>query len=82
MRGAIPKLYALVPRPLRRVVARFRNYDRVMVERHVQIASCELIAPVEVGFRSYANGSLIRDAVIGRFCSIGRRCSIGAYKIR
>ena len=37
-----------------------------------------LIGPVRVGWRSYANATLLRNVTIGRFCSIGRRCSIGA----
>ena len=39
---------------------------------------CTFVGPSEVGYRSYANDSLIRNARIGRYCSIGRRCTIGA----
>ena len=39
---------------------------------------CELLGPIQIGYRSYANNTLLRNVTIGRFCSIGRRCSIGA----
>ncbi len=55
------------------------RYD-VQVEEYIELQGCTLIGPIEIGFRSYANDSLIRNAEIGRFCSIGRRCSIGAAK--
>lgn len=50
----------------------------ILAERFVTLDGCELFAPVRVGYRSYANNSLLRHVDIGRFCSIGRRCSIGA----
>jgi virginiamycin A acetyltransferase len=52
----------------------------VLVEQRVELSHCTLIGPIEIGFASYANESLIRNASIGRFCSIGRRCSIGAAR--
>jgi virginiamycin A acetyltransferase len=52
----------------------------INAEDHVQLAGCHLMPHVEVGFRSYANQSFIRNARIGRFCSIGRRVSIGAAR--
>lgn len=57
---------------------RFQVIDHVLVEDHVTLDGCELIGDVRVGFRSYANQTLIRSADIGRYCSIGRRCTIGA----
>jgi virginiamycin A acetyltransferase len=57
-----------------------RELDGVLVEQHVTLDGCQLFEPIEVGFRSYANDSLLRHVTIGRFCSIGRRCSIGAAK--
>lgn len=53
-------------------------HSDVLVEENTTLHGCELLGPVQVGFRSYANDSLLRNVVIGRFCSIGRRCSIGA----
>lgn len=50
----------------------------VLVEDKVTLHGCEALGPIEVGYRSYANNSLLRNVTIGRFCSIGRRCSIGA----
>lgn len=50
----------------------------VMVEDCVTLDGCELLGPIQVGYRSYANNTLLRNVTIGRFCSIGRRCSIGA----
>ncbi|WP_185745198.1 CatB-related O-acetyltransferase [Bosea sp. AK1] len=42
---------------------------------------CLVFAPVKVGYRSYANDSVIREhTAIGRYCSIGRRCTIGAAR--
>ncbi len=41
---------------------------------------CTLIGPIEIGYRSYANETLLRNVRIGRFCSIGRRCSVGAAR--
>lgn len=52
----------------------------VLVEDKVTLHGCEALGPVEVGYRSYANDSLLRNVTIGRFCSIGRRCSIGAAR--
>lgn len=69
-----------------RAARRFRRRSReqirmdVLVEKHVSLDGCVLFGPIEIGLRSYANDSLIRNAAIGRFCSIGRRCSIGAAK--
>ena len=50
----------------------------VLVEDKVTLYGCTLLGPISVGYRSYVNDSLLRNATIGRFCSIGRRCSIGA----
>ena len=52
--------------------------DDIQVEEFVELQRCELFGPSWIGFRSYANSSLLRHVRIGRFCSIGRRCSIGA----
>lgn len=52
--------------------------DDVQVEAFVELQRCEVFGPSWIGFRSYANSSLLRRVQIGRFCSIGRRCSIGA----
>jgi acetyltransferase-like isoleucine patch superfamily enzyme len=52
----------------------------VLVEPYVTLYGCECIGPVSVGYRSYANNSLLRNVTIGRFTSIGRRCSIGAAR--
>lgn len=68
----------------RGIVRRLRPYADpvprldVLVEEHATLNGCDLLGPVQLGFRSYANDSLLRNVVIGRFCSIGRRCSIGA----
>lgn len=56
------------------------NRREVLAEDHVHLDNCNIIGNVKVGFRSYANESLLRNVTIGRFCSIGRRCSIGAAK--
>lgn len=64
----------------RRICARPKVHANVMAEAHVSLDGCTMIGPIEIGFRSYANDSLIRSASIGRFCSIGRRCSIGAAR--
>jgi len=61
----------------RRLSAR-RYHETVHVEGHVTLQGCQMIGKVKVGYRSYANDSLLRNVTIGRFCSIGRRCSIGA----
>ena len=55
-----------------------RERRDVLVEPKVSLQRCTLLGPIRIGYRSYANESLIRNAVIGRYCSIGRRCSIGA----
>lgn len=52
------------------------------VEEGVALNRCQILPPVRVGFRTYANDSFIRNTEIGRFCSIGRRVSIGAAKHR
>ena len=52
--------------------------DDIQVEAFVELQRCELFGPSWIGFRSYANSSLLRRLRVGRFCSIGRRCSIGA----
>ncbi len=57
-----------------------RVSETVLVEQHVDLEGCGCLSKVQVGFRSYANDSLLRNVRIGRFCSIGRRCSIGAAK--
>lgn len=49
----------------------------VLCEDKVWLSRCTLLGPVRVGYRSYANETLLRNVDIGRFCSIGRRCSIG-----
>lgn len=65
-------------RRLLQMVRRPRERRDVLVEPKVSLHRCTLLGPVRVGYRSYANESLIRNAVIGRYCSIGRRCSVGA----
>ena len=52
--------------------------DDIQVEAFVELQRCELFGPSWIGFRSYANSSLLRRVRVGRFCSIGRRCSVGA----
>lgn len=52
----------------------------VLTEGKVTLAGCTLLGPIRVGYRSYANDSLLRNIDIGRFCSIGRRCSLGAAR--
>ena len=64
----------------RRLVGRAPANPDWRAEAHVTLDGCILIGPVAIGFRSYANDSLLRNATIGRFCSIGRRCSIGAAR--
>jgi hypothetical protein len=54
-----------------------RRYNDVLCEAKVTLAGCTLLGTVRVGYRSYANESLLRNVDVGRFCSIGRRCSIG-----
>lgn len=49
----------------------------VLCEAEVTLVGCTLLGPVRVGYRSYANDSLLRNVDVGRFSSIGRRCSIG-----
>jgi virginiamycin A acetyltransferase len=56
------------------------NFPGVLTEANVELQECVLIPPVRVGFRSYSNGSLLRNVTVGRFTSIGRRCSIGAAR--
>lgn len=68
-----------VARQLRRRVAPRLN-PNVLIEEHVTLDGCELLSKVVVGYRSYANNSLLRNIEIGRFCSIGRRCSLGAAR--
>lgn len=51
----------------------------VMAERHVRLTGCNVGRNVTIGYRSYANCTIIRElTTIGRYCSIGRRCTIGA----
>lgn len=50
----------------------------VLAEKKVFLNGCEALNNIRVGYRSYANRTLIRSNVtIGRYCSIGRRCTIG-----
>lgn len=68
---------------VRRIARRIRPYSskkNVMVEDEVALQNCTLIGLVLVGFRSYANDSLLRNVELGRYCSIGRRSTIGAAK--
>lgn len=58
-------------------IGRRRARSGVSAERHVRLDRCAFIGTIRVGFRSYANDSVLRDCEIGRFCSIGRRCTIG-----
>lgn len=74
--AALRKIFRFIRAHLAR---RIERYD-VLVEDHVELKNCVLIGPIEIGYRSYANETLIRNARIGRFCSIGRRCSIGATR--
>jgi virginiamycin A acetyltransferase len=58
-----------------------RRRPNVLAEDGTKLTNCEIIAPVTVGFRTYANaGGFLRNVSIGRFCSIGRRVTIGAAK--
>lgn len=51
----------------------------VMAERDVRLTGCNVGRNVTIGYRSYANYTIIRElTTIGRYCSIGRRCTIGA----
>lgn len=51
----------------------------VMAERDVRLTGCNVGRNVTIGYRSYANFTIIRElTTIGRYCSIGRRCTIGA----
>jgi acetyltransferase-like isoleucine patch superfamily enzyme len=65
---------------IERLIGRHRppapRFD-VLVEDKVTLHGCDLLGPISVGYRSYANDSLLRNVTIGRFTSIGRRCSIG-----
>lgn len=74
---AVPKF---LRRLKRRLFTKAEVHLNVMAEAHVSLDGCTMIGPIEIGFRSYANDSLIRNVSIGRFCSIGRRCSIGAAR--
>lgn len=64
------------------ILGRFRRRRKirkdVLVESKVTLQHCTFLGPIRVGYRSYANDSLLRNVTIGRYCSIGRRCSIGA----
>lgn len=57
-----------------------RPYDgRVLVEAKVQLNRCMIMPDIFVGYRSYANETVVRSRTrIGRYCSIGRRCTINA----
>lgn len=45
----------------------------------MKLEKCPVARGVRIGFKSYANDTIIRpNTVIGRYCSIGRRCHIGA----
>lgn len=49
------------------------------VEHGVDLSSCIVGGGAKIGYRTYANESMIRpNTEIGRYCSIGRRCTIGA----
>jgi acetyltransferase-like isoleucine patch superfamily enzyme len=51
----------------------------IFVEERVELQRCNVFPNVKVGYRSYANETMIRSATtIGRYCSIGRRCTINA----
>lgn len=51
----------------------------VTLENHVQLNKCAVFPHVKVGYRTYANETMIRShTTIGRYCSIGRRCTINA----
>lgn len=69
----------MLKRVIRRLLGRNRPAPRldVLVEEKVTLHDCAMLGPVSIGYRSYANDSLLRNVTIGRFCSIGRRCSIG-----
>lgn len=48
-------------------------------EMYVRLGNCLVQNEVEIGFRSYANDTMIRShTTIGRYCCIGRRCTINA----
>lgn len=67
---------SLAKRAVEAVVS--KTFPGVMVEPQVTLFGCEFDAPVRVGYRSYANDSILRNVTVGRYCSIGRRCTIGA----
>lgn len=51
----------------------------IFAENDVALMGCTVLGSATIGYRSYANDSVIRAPVtIGRYCSIGRRCTIGA----
>jgi virginiamycin A acetyltransferase len=50
-----------------------------LVENGVKLHGCTLGNGIKVGYRTYANDTMIRsNTEIGRYCSIGRRGTIGA----
>ncbi|PAX06344.1 CatB-related O-acetyltransferase [Sphingomonas lenta] len=69
-------------RAKRRLLRQPHPVERVLVENHVALNQCGLFAPSLISFRSYANDSLLRNAVIGRLYSSGWRCTIGALRHR
>ncbi|NTF45910.1 CatB-related O-acetyltransferase [Rhizobium rhizogenes] len=53
----------------------------ILVEDHVKLNHCNIFPQVKVGYRSYANETMIRShTTIGRYCSIGRRCTLNAAR--
>lgn len=69
-----------IRRAIKRLVGRPDLIAGVLVEAHVELKRCSFVGPVLIGLRSYANDSLFRNVLVGRYCSIGRRCSIGAAR--
>lgn len=53
----------------------------ILLEDHVKLGNCNVFPHVKVGYRSYANETMIRShTTIGRYCSIGRRCTLNAAR--
>ena len=49
----------------------------LFIEDNSNIYNCQLFGTIYFGFGSYINSGRIRDAFIGRYCSIGNNVTIG-----
>lgn len=50
----------------------------LIMEPGSYLSSCEIFSPLQIGYKSYMNGGILRKYVeIGRYCSIGRDVKIG-----